>query len=87
MIDDVMMLKKEIEQHLKQNIGPIENKIEDPLSEAILRGQFKGMNKILISAVENEEGDMGLTFKAVHEEVPEEKPETPVGAGSSGEET
>ena len=45
------------------------------------------MNKILISAVENEEGDMGLTFKAVHEEVPEEKPETPVGAGSSGEGT
>lgn len=33
MTDDVMILKKEIEQHLKQNIGPIENKIEELLLE------------------------------------------------------
>jgi geranylgeranyl diphosphate synthase type I len=33
MSDDVMILKKEIEQHLKQAIGPIENKIEELLLE------------------------------------------------------
>jgi ATP-dependent Clp protease ATP-binding subunit ClpC len=65
----------------------IENKIEDPLSEAILRGQFKGMNKIMISAVENEDGEQELTFKAIHEEVTEDESETPIPAGSPGEET
>jgi geranylgeranyl diphosphate synthase type I len=33
MSDEVMILKKEIEQHLKQTIGPIENKIEELLLE------------------------------------------------------
>jgi len=33
MSDEVMKLKKEIEQHLKQTIGPIENKIEELLLE------------------------------------------------------
>jgi ATP-dependent Clp protease ATP-binding subunit ClpC len=64
----------------------IENKIEDPLSEAILRGEYKGKNRIMVSAKQDEEGADRLVFEAFKDEAPDQT-ETPVGAGSSGDET
>jgi len=63
----------------------IENKIEDPLSESILRGEYKEKNMIQVSTRENEDGEDELSFEASEVEPADE--EAPVGAGSSGEET
>ncbi|MBI4580885.1 MAG: ATP-dependent Clp protease ATP-binding subunit, partial [Planctomycetes bacterium] len=63
----------------------IENKIEDRLSEAILRGEYRAKGKILVTARPNQEGDMELVFEAQPGgEVPAEPAgAAPVGAGSS----
>lgn len=65
----------------------IERYIEDPLSENILRGHFKGKNLIKI-AVQNEDQ---LRFEGITEEKPKPEPtQTPVvtaGPGESKEET
>ncbi len=60
----------------------IENRLEDPLSEAILRGEYKGRNRILVSAKteEGEEGESRLVFEASTDE----GQSAPVGAGSTG---
>jgi len=65
----------------------IENRLEDQLSEAILRGEYKDKNHILVTARENSDGYQELVFQASTVEVDEEKEQAPVGAGSSGEET
>jgi ATP-dependent Clp protease ATP-binding subunit ClpC len=62
----------------------IENFVEDPLAEELLRGEFQGKDKILVDAVKNDEGKIKrLQFKGI---VSEENQLTPVGAaaGDSG---
>ncbi len=62
----------------------IENRLEDPLSEAILRGEYKGRNRILVTAKpDGDEGDTKLVFEAVADE----GQSAPVGAGSTGDGT
>jgi ATP-dependent Clp protease ATP-binding subunit ClpC len=46
----------------------IENKLEDPLSEAILRGEYKGKHRILVTARENEDGEKRLFFEGLADE-------------------
>ncbi len=50
--------------------------MEDPLSEAMLSGDFQGKNKVMVTRVEDADG---LTFKAVHDPKldppPKEEPE------------
>jgi ATP-dependent Clp protease ATP-binding subunit ClpC len=42
----------------------IENRVEDPLSEELLRGAFQGCNRILIDAIRDDEGKVRrLEFK------------------------
>jgi len=65
----------------------IENKIEDPLSEAILRGEYQGKNRILVTVGEDEEGEEQLRFEGALDEPAEEKPQEAVGAGNVSEET
>ncbi len=63
----------------------IENKIEDPLSEAILRGEYKGKNRILVTTREDEDGDKQLVFQGFADETAEAKPAPAVaGAGAAG---
>ncbi len=67
----------------------IENRLEDPLSEAILRGEYKGKNRIVVAAKpegEGEDEEERLVFEAFTDE-PAQAEETPVGAGNVGEET
>ncbi len=45
----------------------IEGKIEDPLSEKILRGEFRGKDKVIVRLI-GEEGDRKLDFEAVKTE-------------------
>jgi ATP-dependent Clp protease ATP-binding subunit ClpC len=45
----------------------IEGKIEDPLSEKILRGEFRGKDKVIVKLI-GEEGDRKLDFEAVKTE-------------------
>jgi ATP-dependent Clp protease ATP-binding subunit ClpC len=66
----------------------IENKVEDRLSEAILRGEYKTKGKILVTVKPNADGDMELAFEAIGggaETTPPAEPAgaAPVGAGSS----
>ncbi len=61
----------------------IENKIEDPLSEAILRGEFEGKNRLLVVVKQNEEGEDVLRFEG-SSVPPEPDKNEPVGAGSAG---
>jgi ATP-dependent Clp protease ATP-binding subunit ClpC len=63
----------------------IENKLEDPLSEAILRGEYKGHKRILVTTKPNEEGEQRLTFEPVGAE-PKAAPEV-AAAGNVGEAT
>ncbi len=56
----------------------IENKLEDPLSEAILRGEYKGKHRILVTVKKEEEGESKLVFEAQSETT--DAP-APVGAG------
>lgn len=64
----------------------IENRVEDKLSEAILRGEYKSKGKILVTAKPNQDGDMELVFQAPQPtETPPAEPsgQAPVGAGST----
>jgi len=45
----------------------IEGKVEDPLSEKILRGEFRGKDKVVVRLI-GEEGDRKLDFEAVKTE-------------------
>jgi ATP-dependent Clp protease ATP-binding subunit ClpC len=56
----------------------IENKVEDPLSEELLRGTFQGQDTIIVDVVRDDEGKMRrLNFIG---SVSEKPPESPVGA-------
>jgi len=61
----------------------IENKVEDRLSEAILRGEYTQKGKIQVTVKPNADGDSELFFELVPSETPPGDTETPVGAGSS----
>lgn len=62
----------------------IENRVEDPLSEAILRGEYKGRNRIVVTAKpDGEDGDTRLVFEAMADE----GQPAPVAAGSTGDGT
>ena len=65
----------------------IENKVEDRLSEAILRGEYKQKGRILVTVKPNSDGDMELAFEAPAPpaEAPPAEPAgaAPVAAGSS----
>ena len=73
----------------------IESRIEDPLSEELLKGEFEGKNKILVDAVwdENHESIVRLSFEGSFDEslVPEdaepaeESEETAVAASDDDE--
>lgn len=58
----------------------IENRIEDRLSEALLRGEYKQKGKILVTTRENTDGDTELAF----ESQPGEEPAEPAGAAPVG---
>jgi len=64
----------------------IEQYVEDALSEAMLRGEFEGHNKIVVSVRPEEDNPLGdktpLLLKGVT--IKKEEPE-PVGAGNSEE--
>ena len=62
----------------------LENYVEDPLSEELLKGTFEGMNKIDVEAVRDEDGKMKhLKFEGEFIEPPAEpEPEEPVGVGA-----
>ena len=58
----------------------IEQRIEDPLSEELLRGAFEGKDTITIDAFKNDEGKtIRLDFKGESRGLPE--PKEPVSAG------
>jgi ATP-dependent Clp protease ATP-binding subunit ClpC len=61
----------------------IENKVEDPLSEAILRGEYKGKNRIIVTTREDEDGEKRLAFEGVTDETAAPK-EAPAVAGAAG---
>jgi len=65
----------------------IENKIEDQLSEAILRGEYEGKNYISVSTTENEEGDEVFTFEGRHVAGGKEEPPETVDVGNVTEAT
>jgi ATP-dependent Clp protease ATP-binding subunit ClpC len=58
----------------------IEQHIEDPISESLLRGEFKGKNKLLVSTHEVG-GEKRLRFEAIN--VPKGEEEELAGAGSA----
>jgi len=60
----------------------IENKVEDPLSEAILRGEYQGKHRIQVTTRTDEDGEQQLTFKGLADAPDADKPEEPVGAGN-----
>jgi len=60
----------------------IENKVEDALSEAILRGEFEGCNRIHVTVKQDEEGEDRLHFEGATAP-PEPDKSEPVGAGSA----
>ena len=67
----------------------LENYIEDPLSEELLKGSFEGKNKIVVEGVRDDDGKLTqLKFNSEWVEPPvEEKPEEAVGVGAGeGEE-
>ena len=60
----------------------IEQRVEDPLSEELLRGAFEGMNTIVVDAVKNDEGKtIRLNFHG--ESRDSVQPPEPVGAAAS----
>ena len=64
----------------------IEQFLEDALSEAMLRGEFAGNNKVIASAkpeTEGEEQELGLLLEGVT--VGNDKEPEPVGAGNTDE--
>jgi ATP-dependent Clp protease ATP-binding subunit ClpC len=60
----------------------IEQSVEDPLSERILRGEFAGKHRILVSVGEDSEGNQKLEFEGSADE-PE--PQEPVAATQSAD--
>jgi ATP-dependent Clp protease ATP-binding subunit ClpA len=64
----------------------IEHKLEDQLSEAILRDDFKGRDRIVVTVrdIEGEEDEKRLYFESFASD--EDAPET-VGAGGVSEDT
>jgi len=64
----------------------IESRIEDPLSEAILRGEYKGKNRITVTTKETDDGEERLFFEAFTDVPADQEAET-VGAGGVAEET
>ena len=62
----------------------LENFIEDPLSEELLKGSFEGKNKIVVEAMRDDDGKLKqLQFNSEWVEPPvEEKPEEAVGVGA-----
>ena len=62
----------------------IENRIEDPLAEELLRGTFQGMDTIIVDAVwdKNHEKIVRLDFKS--EKRQPDPPAEPVGASATG---
>ena len=65
----------------------IENKIEDYLSEAILRGEYEGKNYIAVTTTENEDGDKVFKFEGRHVEEGKKSTTETVDAGSVSETT
>jgi ATP-dependent Clp protease ATP-binding subunit ClpC len=63
-------LRRAIEQHL-----------EDALSEAMLRGDFEGKNRVVVTVtqIKNDDDEPKIKLEALHDDVPEPEP---VGAGS-----
>ncbi len=62
----------------------IENRVEDPLSEELLRGTFQGKNKICIDVFKDDEGKVRrLDFQGEVVEEPVAKEPEPVGAGAA----
>ena len=63
----------------------IEHRVEDPLSEELLKGEFQGKTKIMVTAVHDDEGRVRrLDFKGL--EIVEEQPE-PVAATDQSDDT
>ncbi len=62
----------------------IENFVEDPLSEELLKGEFQGMDTITVSAKEVG-GKKQLVFEGSATEPPAEEPPQPVAAAAEGE--
>ncbi len=62
----------------------IENFVEDPLSEELLKGEFKGKGKIVVNAIKDEESGKlkRLHFEGLPIEV---EPETATAAAGAGE--
>ncbi len=58
----------------------IENKVEDKLSESILRGEYTQKGRILVTVKQNADGDMELAFDSTS--APETSPAEPAGAAS-----
>jgi len=59
----------------------IEQRVEDPLSEELLRGAFEGMNTIVVDVVKNDEGKaIRLAFRG--ENRPSIEPPEPVGVAA-----
>mgnify|MGYP003730089689 CR=1 FL=1 len=63
----------------------IENKVEDRLSEALLRGEFKGAGRVVVTVRENAEGEKELFFEGLPDTPPGEN--ATVAAGEHREET
>jgi ATP-dependent Clp protease ATP-binding subunit ClpC len=63
----------------------LENYVEDPLSEELLKGSFEGKNKIVVEALRDEDGKLKqLQFNSEYVEPPaKEEPEEAVGVGAS----
>ena len=62
----------------------IEGHVEDPLSENLLRGEYAGLNHILIDGKKNDEGKViRLEFRG--EKIEDDEPEPPVGAVAGDE--
>ncbi len=65
----------------------IENRVEDPLSEELLRGEFQGKDEIVVEVVWDENHERILRLKFTGKTAEPDNPEPPVGAaaGDSGE--
>ncbi len=62
----------------------IENKLEDPLSEAILRGEYKGQTRITVTTKADADGEQQLSFQGAADESAEP---AVVGAGNASDAT
>ena len=63
----------------------LENHIEDPLSEELLKGEFQGKDKIVVDVVKNEEGKVRrLKFVGVEDKSAQEPAAAVASGGDSG---